>query len=84
MKNKVLVSVYVSYLDENYELFIPVNDTIKNVVDLIVKSIYELSDGALDLTIHYNLMDPCNSTIYKETSIIRDTNVVNSKKLILV
>lgn len=84
MKNKVLIKLYVSYLDETYELFIPTNETIKKVVDLIVKSVYELSDSVLDLAIHYNVMDPYTSQIYNETLIVRDTNIVNGKKIVLV
>lgn len=84
MKNKILINLYVSYLDEIYEIFIPTNESIKKVVDLIVKSVFDLSDGVLDLTIHYNLIDPLNSEIYKESSIVRDTNIVNGKKVILI
>lgn len=84
MKNKVLINLYVSYLDETYELFIPVNETVKKVVDLIVKSVYDLSCGVLDLTIHYNIFDPINITFYSEASIVRETNIVNGKKIILI
>lgn len=84
MKNKILINLYVSYLDETYELFIPTNESIKKVVDLIVKSVFDLSDGTLDLTIHYNLIDPNSSEIYIESSIVRDTNIVNGKKVLLI
>lgn len=84
MKNKILINLYVSYLDETYELFIPTNESIKKVVDLMVKSINDLSDNTLDLSIHYNIIDPITSEIYVETSIVRDTNLVNGKKVIMV
>ena len=84
MKNKILINLYVSYLDETYELFIPTNESIKKVVDLMVKSINDLSDNTLDLSIHYNIIDPTTSEIYKETSIVRDTNLVNGKKVIMI
>jgi len=84
MKNKILINLYVTSLDENYEIFIPTNESIKKVVDLIVKSVFDLSDGVLDLTPHYYLIDPIKSEIYIESSIVRDTNLENGKKVILI
>ena len=84
MKNKILIKLYVPYIDEIYEIFIPTNESVKKVVDLIVKSVYELSDETLNLDIKYYIMDPDTSSIYQESLIIRDSNIVNGKKLVLV
>ena len=35
MKNKILIYVYVPTLDETYEVYIPVNESIKVVSELI-------------------------------------------------
>lgn len=84
MKNKVLISVYIPSICEQYELFIPINESIKKVVDLIVKSVIELSDGALVENNNYALIDPENSIIYDMSFIVRNTNIKNYKKLILI
>ena len=84
MKNKFLIKLYVANLDENYELFIPVNETIKKVVDLIVKSVNDLSDGALNMEKYYHIINPETREIYKEASIVRDTDIKNGKKVILI
>ena len=84
MKNKVLINVYIPSIDDYYELFIPINESIKKVTDLVVKSIIELSDGALPLDNGYCLFDPENSTIYDLTCIVRNTNIKNNKKVILI
>ena len=84
MKNKVLIKVYVPIIDEEYEIYIPTNESIKKVLELIVKSIYELSDSYLDISVNHYLLDPNTSNIYMNDQIIRDTDIKNSKKLILV
>ena len=84
MKNKVLVKVYVPSIDEEYEIYIPTNESIKKVLELIVKSVYELSDSNLDQETKHYILDPDTSSTYTNDQIIRDTNIKNSKKIILV
>ena len=82
MKNKVLIKIYVPTIE--YELYIPINESVKKVLELIVKSIYELSDSSLDKSVNHYLMDPNTATIYNNFQIIRETNIRNSKKVILI
>ena len=84
MKNKVLVKVYVPCIDEEYEIYIPINESINKVLELIVKSVYELSDSNLAQERKYYLLDSDNSTVYNNEQIVRDTNIKNSKRLILI
>jgi len=84
MKNKVLVKVYVPSIDEEYEIYIPTNETIKKVLELIVKSVYELSDSNLNQETKHYILDPDTSIVYKNEELIRNKNIKNSKKLILV
>ncbi len=84
MKNKVLVEVYVPSIDEKYEIYIPTNETIKKVLELLIKSIYELSDSNLNQEEKHYILDPDTSTTYTNDQIIRDTNIKNSKKIILI
>lgn len=84
MKNKVLVKVYVPSIDEEYEIYIPTNESIKKVLELIVKSVYELSDSNLNQEVNHYILDPDTSNIYMNDQIIRDTNIKNSKKIILI
>lgn len=84
MKNKVLVKVYVPSIDEEYEIYIPTNESIKKVLELIVKSICDLSDSNLNIEDKHYILDPDSSITYTNDQIIRDTNIKNSKKIILV
>ena len=84
MKNKVLIKVIVPSLGEEYEVFIPVNERINKVKELLVKSIKDISDTNFDITRIYSLIDPDLGTIYDSRLSVRETNIINSKKVVLL
>jgi hypothetical protein len=83
MKNKILIKLIVPSLNDEFEIFVPVNERISKVKELLVKSIKDISDSAFDDTRIYSLLDPDTGTIYDSRLPIRDTNIKNSKKVIL-
>ena len=84
MKNKLLIKVYDVSLSLEFDIYIPVNESIKMVIELIVKTISELSDNRLKEDVKYCLFDSETNTLYNYASIVRDTNINNGKKLFLV
>ena len=84
MKNKVLINVYVPSIDECYEIYIPTNETVNKVLELIIKSVYELSDSNLDIESNHYILDPETLLILGNEQIIRDINIKNGKKIILI
>ena len=84
MKNKILITLYIPSIDSNYEIFIPTNETIKKVVNLVVKSVNDMVDDGLSLSEEHYFIDPNTFQAYDNASIIRDTNIENSKKIILI
>lgn len=82
--NKVLVNVYVPILNKSYDIFIPLQSQIFEIVELINKAVYELSEGQFM---------PSSDTVlaYKVTGEILDVNstvfelaIGNGTKLILI
>lgn len=84
MKNKILVKVIVPYLIEQYEIFIPTNERVSRVKELLKKAISDISDSQFDINKKYNIIDPDTGQIYENNLIIRETNIANSKKIILL
>lgn len=84
MKNKVLIKVIVPSLNEEYEVFIPVNERITKVKELLAKSINDISDSSFDTNKIYSLIDPDMGTIYDSRLSVRETNIINSKKVVLL
>lgn len=84
MKNKILVKVYVVSISEEYDIYIPTNESIKGIIGLIVKSVSELSDGVLPVNDNYCLLNCENNFLYNYSSIVRNTDITNGKKLFLI
>ena len=83
MKNKILIKVIVPTLGSEFEMFIPVNERISQVKKIIIKALVDISDGEFKVTKGYSLIDPDQGTIYDSRLIIRDTNIINIKRIIL-
>lgn len=83
MKNKVLINLVVPKLMETYELYIPVNERIVKIKQLIISSLKELSDDKFIEKENYNLIDPDTGETYDNKMIVRDLNIKNSKRIIL-
>ena len=45
MKNKVLVHLLIPEIDQEYDVFIPINIRIGTVIELLNKSLMELTNG---------------------------------------
>ena len=84
MKNKVLVEIYIPQLDEVYNIYLPLNNNIAHIITLIGKSRCELK--RID-TFDYNSLSLYNreTTIkYNPNSILKETNIRNGFRLILM
>ena len=84
MNNKILVNVYSPEFSEVYEIFIPVNEYVSVVVNLISNVIANMNgiDGLTGKK--YILMNKKTLQIYSNKSIVRDTDIENSVDLVLL
>lgn len=83
MKNKVLISLIVPSLMEEYEIFIPVNERISKIKELIMNTVYDLTDGEFDKNIPYSLINAETEEVYTNDMVILNTNIRNNTKLVL-
>ena len=83
MKDKVLVEVIVPSIEENYDVYIPVRRKVGNVIELISKAIFELTDGIFINSEQTMLYDYETGNPYPIDVIIKDTTIRNGSKVIL-
>ncbi len=84
MKNKVLVEIYIPSLDEVYNIFLPLNKNIADIILLIGKSISEMKlIDNLDFS-HYSLYNRETVLKYRPEMTIKETNIRNGVRLILM
>lgn len=84
MKNKVLIKLIIPELDTNFDVFIPVNEVIWKIKQLLIKSINEMANVPLNTDINYVLLNKSNSRIYSNNEIVINTDIRNGTEIILI
>jgi hypothetical protein len=84
MNNKILVKLYVPMIEKNFEVWLPINKKLSNIVKLLVKAIDEFSRGYYkpeELPFLYN---KTNAKQYDLNILLKDTDIRNGTELILI
>ena len=84
MENKVLVKLTMPEIDESFDIFIPVNETLWKVVKMMIKSINDIINTNFNMNNDYVLINKDNSRIYKNNEIVIETDIRNATELILI
>lgn len=79
-ENKFMVNLYVLALDKHFELFIPIDEKVGNIVKLIDNSLFNNFPKDKKFT----LLNLYSGSIYKNNVLVRDTDIKNETKLILI
>ena len=82
--NKIIIKLYVPAIEEKFDLKIPLNKKVSEIIFLLIKAIDEISDGS-----YKPEQMPCLYTLLTEERIdpnlkIRDTKIGNGTELILI
>lgn len=78
--NKLLIDLYVLSLDRHFEIFIPVDEKVGNIVKLLGKSLLDTLSSSRKFT----LLNLYSGNVYKNNDIVRNTDIKNGTKLILI
>ncbi len=84
MKNKILVELDVPLIEKKYDLFIPINKKIGTIKKLIEEELSELTEGAYVVSESTNLYSKETGIIYDINKTVRDTELKNGSRIILV
>lgn len=84
MINKVLIKLYVPELDYTFDIFVPVNEVIWKIKKLILKSVYDLTGGSIDISKEYVLINKNTSKYYDNNSVLVNTDIRNATELIIL
>ena len=82
--DKVLVKVYVPMLEGIYDVWIPSNKKIYEIIVLLVKAITELSEGCYNPLEMPSLYDKITAEEFDFNSILKDTTIRNGTEVILI
>ncbi|HOZ89005.1 MAG TPA: hypothetical protein PK737_02100 [Bacilli bacterium] len=82
--NKVCIELIVPVMEAKYDVFIPVNKKIIDIIFLLNKAINELNDGYYPLSNKLSLIDASSGTIYDVNLTVKECKILNGAKIILV
>ena len=83
-KNKILICLYIPLIERSYDLFIPINKKIGTVKRLIEGGLVELTDNSYIIKENTNLYSKDTGEIYDVNLTVRDTDLKNGSKVILI
>ena len=84
MKNKVLTEIYFAQLDEKFNIYLPLNKNIANIIELVCKAISEYK--RID-NINYKSLSLYNhetSLKYSPDMLVKNSNIRNGVRLIMM
>ena len=84
MNNKVLVELVVPVLEESYDVFIPMNRKVGNVIGLISKIVSDMSGGYFVANEKNSLYSGDSGDKYPVDVLVLNTDIRNGSKLILM
>lgn len=84
MKNKVLVKVIVPEIDKSFDIYLPINRKIGNIINLLNKYISEVTNGELVLSKSNKLYNSITNEKYLSDVLLANTNIRNGTILTLI
>ncbi len=82
--NKVLVRLYVPILEEEYDIWLPINKKIYKIVEMLEKPISELSGGYYKEFENSMLYDKISGKPYDMNLNAKENNIKNGTEMVLI
>lgn len=82
--NKVLIIVYVPYIEKTYEVFVPISKRIHTIVALLAKAINELTAEEFKIKSDYILYDKRTGKTYDFNITVKESELRNGSEVILI
>lgn len=82
-ENKVNVDLIVPYLDEKYNLFLPINKSIGEIIVLLSYMLNEMS-MCFPYKPNRSLLDVYENKIYSYEETVKDAGIKNGAVLVLI
>ena len=84
MENKIIVKIIVPEISQTYDVYLPINKKIGNIVLLLNKAINEISNNCFPISKSNVLYNVNTKQIYKSDTLLFNTDIRNGTKLVLI
>lgn len=82
--NKVLVKLYVPIMEEEYDIWLPINKKIYKIVEMLERPISELSGGYYKVSDNPMLYDKMSGKPYDMNLNAKENNIKNNTEIVLI
>ena len=82
--NKVLVKLFVPAIEKEYDVWIPINKKIYNIIELLTKTINELCGGYYNPSTMPMLYDKATSKQYDINLNVKENKIKNGTEIIII
>ncbi len=82
--NKILLEIFIPLIEEEYDIFVPINKSIGTLKKIIEKGIIDLSDKGYTIREDFNLYSKDTGNMYDVNSKLIDTDLKNGSRIILI
>ncbi len=82
--NKILIQLYVPMIEQQYDIYIPINKTLYKVTIMLQKAIAELTNGGYIVQQNALIYNKNDGKIYNPNLVVKDSGIKNGEKLILL
>ena len=83
-KNKILIELDIPLIEKSYDLYIPINKKIGTIKKLLEESLIELTDNAYVIKESTNFYSKETGQIYDVNKSVRETDLKNGSRIILI
>jgi len=82
--NKVLVEIFVPAANQSFDVYIPLDSQMSEVLMLVSSLLSDLSDGKYKASQNAVLCDAASGIIYNINMVVAELGVQNGSKLMLI
>ena len=84
MDNKVLVRVIVPEILQTFDVYLPINKKIGNIIELLNKGINDLTNNGFPISQNKALYNASTRELYQSDVLLYNTNIRNGSRLVLI
>ena len=83
-RNKILICLYIPLIEKSYDLFIPINKKIGTIKRLIEEGLSEITENDYIISTETNFYSKDTCKLYDVNQTVKDTDLKNGSRIILV
>lgn len=81
--NKILIQLYIPLIEEEYDIFVPINKRVGTIKQLLEKNMSEQANGYI-IREDTNLYSKENGKVYDVQLLVKDTDLKNGSRVVLL